>query len=79
MTINIEVLSQLLPIEFDYGKKQIRLIPFVCKIISGEINLTEHVAQQWLNFEELNYIDWLEADLELIQKNRESFKVLSTD
>ena len=76
LTISIEVLSQLLPIEFDYGKKQIRLIPFVCKIISGEINLTEHVAQKWIYVEEWPTIDWSGADHELILKNQESLKLL---
>jgi len=79
LTIRIEVQNQLVSVEFDYGSKQIHLIPFVCKIISGEINLTEHVAQCWLNFDELNTIDWSGADRELSLKNQESLKILLSD
>ena len=44
LTVRIEVLNQLVPVEFDYGLKQIHLIPFFSKITSGEIKLTEHIA-----------------------------------
>lgn len=71
LTIMITVLTQLVPVEFDYGSKQIRLIPFICKIISGEIILTEHVDQRWLNFDECITLEWSGADKELILKNQE--------
>lgn len=76
LTIGIGVLTQLAPVEFDYGSRQICLIPFVCQIISGEIILTEHVAQRWLDFDELISVDWSGADRELILKNQESLKLL---
>ena len=76
LTIRIEILNQLVSVEFDYGSKQICLIPFVCKITSGEINLTEHIDQQWLSFDELKSTDWSGADRELILKNQESLKLL---
>lgn len=76
LTVRIEVLNQLIPVEFDYGSKQIRLIPFICKITSGDIMLTEHIAMQWLDFEELLSIDWSEADRELILRNQEALKLL---
>ena len=76
LTVRIEVLNQLVPVEFDYGSKQIRLIPFVCNITSGDIKLTEHIAMQWLEFEELLSVDWSGADREMILKNQESLKLL---
>lgn len=76
LTVRIEVLSQLVPVEFDYGTKQIRLIPFVCKITSGDIELTEHIAKRLLSFDELDTIDWSGADRELILINREGLKLL---
>jgi len=76
LTIRIEVLNFLLPIEFDYGTKQIYLIPFVCKIVSGEIILIEHIAKRWFDFDEWETIDWSEADRELIIRNQESLGLL---
>ena len=75
LTINLEVIKQLKAIEFDYGNKQISLIPFVAQIIAGEINLTEHVALSWFTFDEWEFLDWLEADRKLIQENQDSLKM----
>lgn len=74
LRLRIEVLGQLEFVEFDYGTKQIRLIPFICKIISGEIILTEHVAKCWFDLDQWQTIDWSGADQELILKNQESIK-----
>jgi 8-oxo-dGTP diphosphatase len=78
LTIGIEVLNQLVPVEFDYGTKQICLIPYECKIISGEIILTEHVAKRWFDFDEWSSMDWSGADRELIMKNKKGLKLLTT-
>lgn len=75
LTIGIEVVNQLVSVEFDYGTKQICLIPFVCKIVSGDIKLTEHIAQKWLRFDELETMDWSEADYELIKTNKERLEL----
>jgi len=74
LQLRIEVLAQLESIEFDYGIKQIRLIPFICKIASGELILTEHVAKCWFDLSEWQTIDWSGADRELILNNQESIK-----
>jgi len=74
LRLHIDVLSQLECVEFDYGTKQIRLIPFICKITSGELILTEHVAKCWFDLGEWQTIDWSGADRELILKNHKSIK-----
>lgn len=71
LKVRIQVITPLLPVGFDYGMKQISLMPFVCKIISGEICLTEHVGLHWFDIEEWKAIDWSGADRELILKNQE--------
>jgi 8-oxo-dGTP diphosphatase len=71
LKVNIQVLYQLIPVEFDYGTRQIRLIPFICEMVSGKIVLTEHLALHWFGPEEWETIDWLGADRELILKNVE--------
>ncbi|MFA5327539.1 MAG: (deoxy)nucleoside triphosphate pyrophosphohydrolase [Prolixibacteraceae bacterium] len=70
LSVKIEITSVLDAVEFDYGHKQIELIPFVCKIFSGEIKLNEHIALRWFKFGEWNQINWSGADSELIQKNK---------
>lgn len=80
LCVEIQILNyQLDPIEHDYGNLQICLIPFLCKITSGELKLTEHTDMRWLHFNELNLIDWAEADQELIGKNRTRLKSILQD
>lgn len=76
LMVRIEICQSITSVEFDYGHKQIRLIPFVCKISSGEIVLTEHIAQQWFGFDNWGKIDWSGADRELIAKNEKSIGLL---
>lgn len=71
LNVNIQVLHRLIPVEFDYGTRQIRLIPFSCEMVSGKIVLTEHLALRWFSPDEWETIDWLGADRELILKNVE--------
>jgi 8-oxo-dGTP diphosphatase len=76
LCIRIDILTKLEPVEFDYGFRQVKLIPFVCSIFFGEINLTEHIAKQWLEYAELSMPEWSAADRELIVKNQKSLKQL---
>jgi 8-oxo-dGTP diphosphatase len=77
LILEIEVVKPLLAIEFAYGKaKSFCLIPFVCHILAGKINLTEHIAQRWLSLEELETMDWQDADRKLILKNQEELQLL---
>src|SRR5690606_26929598 len=40
--LNIEVVKRLEPVEHDYPKFRIRLVPFVAHVICGELRLEEH-------------------------------------
>ena len=75
LSVGIGILAKLEPVNFDYGAKQIRLIPFIVQITSGEIVLTEHVSKMWFEFSHWESIDWQEADRELILKNLETMRI----
>lgn len=74
LQLRIEVQEQLEYIEFDYGTQQIRLIPFICRIVYGDLILTEHAAKYWFDFDQWQTIEWSGADYELILKNQERIK-----
>lgn len=76
LNVGIEIIQMMSAVEFDYGNKQIRLIPFVCRISSGEIRLNEHIAKNWFGFDEWEMIDWSGADRELIIRNKKSISLL---
>lgn len=65
--VEIRVTKKMQPSVYDQGKQVIRLLPFQCKLIAGEIRLTEHAAFQWLLPAGLNKLDWAEADIPIVQ------------
>jgi 8-oxo-dGTP diphosphatase len=67
LEIEIEIRESMVPVNYDYGFKQIGLIPFLCVIKSGEIKLNEHNDFVWATFGNLKKIDFAAADLKLIQ------------
>lgn len=70
LEIEIEICQEMNSVGFDYGFKQIVLIPFLCSIKNGEIKLNEHNAFKWININELGEIDFSDADKKLIQQKQ---------
>lgn len=68
LDIEIKVGELLHTVEYDYPKFHLRMHCFFCTIKSGELVLREHEAAKWLTKETLNSVEWLPADLELIDK-----------
>ena len=66
----IEVVKLLDTVEYDYPQFHLSMDCFICKIKSGDLVLKEHEAAKWLTRENLNSVDWLPADLSLIEKIR---------
>jgi len=63
LSMDIVICGKLEAIEYDYGKKQIILIPFICDTLDELPLLSEHIAFKWMNPPDLKVIDFLEADV----------------
>ena len=57
-------------IEYDYPEFHLSLECFWCTIADGEPVLKEHEAARWLTKEKLDSVDWLPADVTLVEKIR---------
>lgn len=55
-------------VEYDYPQFHLTMHCFLCSIKSGDLVLKEHEAAKWLAPEDLDSVDWLPADLGLIEK-----------
>ena len=55
-------------IEYDYPTFHLSMDCFWAEIVSGELILKEHEAGKWLKKNELNLVEWLPADIILIEK-----------
>ena len=55
-------------IEYDYPTFHLSMDCFWAEIVSGNLVLTEHEAAKWLTKDELDSVEWLPADIKLIEK-----------
>ena len=55
-------------IEYNYPTFHLSMDCFWAEIVSGELILKEHEAAKWLKKNELNLVEWLPADIILIEK-----------
>lgn len=63
LSMIIVIYEKLEPVEYDYGQKKVRLIPFVCDTLDDLPVLTEHLDFKWLKTGELLAADLCEADI----------------
>ena len=57
-------------VEYDYPQFHLSMDCFWCQIVRGNLVLKEHEAARWLTKDELNTVEWLPADITLIEKIR---------
>lgn len=57
-------------IEYDYPTFHLSMDCFWAEIVKGDLVLREHEAAKWLTKEQLGSVDWLPADLGLVEKVR---------
>ena len=62
----VEVGDLLGTVEYDYSTFHLSMQCFLCRIKSGSLNLKEHEAARWLAEDELDSVDWLPADIEVL-------------
>lgn len=55
-------------IEYDYPDFHLTMECFWCEVVNGGLELKEHEAARWLMREELYNVEWLPADVRLIEK-----------
>lgn len=54
-------------IEYDYPTFHLSMDCFWAEVVSGNLILKEHEAAKWLTKEELDSVEWLPADITLIE------------
>lgn len=72
LAVKIEVGELIDTIEYDYPNFHLSMDCFLCVVVDGEIILKEAEAARWLDKDELYSVDWLPADIELIEKLQNS-------
>ena len=72
LDVKIEVGELIDTIEYDYPTFHLSMDCFRYVVVDGEIILKEAEAARWLDKDELYSVDWLPADIALIEKLQNS-------
>jgi 8-oxo-dGTP diphosphatase len=67
LNVEIDIIQKLPVTTKDQGWREIVLVPFVCRLRTHDIILSEHEQISWLEPQDLPTLDWTEADLGVIQ------------
>ena len=63
----ISVGESINTVEYDYPTFHLSMDCFWCEIVKGDLVLTEHEAAKWVTKEQLNSVEWLPADIKLVE------------
>lgn len=61
-------------VEYDYPNFHLSMKCYICSVQSGKLELKEHEAARWLDSDSLLSVDWLPADLGLVEKLKQYLK-----
>lgn len=66
LAVEIAVGEQLGTVEWDYPKFHLTMHCFMCHVKHGELTLLEHEQARWLSRDQLRSVDWLPADVKVV-------------
>ena len=67
LSTEISVEELLCTVEYDYPKFHLTMNCYWCSLVTEALHLNEHEAARWLTSEELDSVDWLPADLLVVE------------
>jgi len=68
----ISVGESIVTVEYDYPTFHLSMDCFWAEVVSGDLVLREHEAAKWLTKAELDSVEWLPADVIVVEKVRRS-------
>ncbi len=71
LNVDIKVDDFLMTVEYSYPSFYLILHCYLCHVVEGDITLLEHSSGRWLTREELDSVDWLPADLDVVNRLKE--------
>ena len=70
LSAEISVDEFLCTVEYDYPQFHLTMHCYLCSLVTEALHLNEHEAAKWLTKDELDSVDWLPADVKLIEEVR---------
>lgn len=70
LAVEIVVEELVCTVEYDYPNFHLTMHCYFCSIANGEVELLEHKSARWLRRDELNEVEWLPADVSVVNSLR---------
>lgn len=67
LNTKVAVGEHLITVEYDYPEFHLSMDCFWCRVEEGELTLLEHEAARWLPVSGLREVNWLPADIEVLE------------
>ena len=68
LSADIEISKFFMTVEHTYPDFHLVMHVYNCQLTEGEVILNEHVDMKWLKVEELDQLDWAEADIPIVKR-----------
>lgn len=68
LNTKISVERYLATVEYDYSEFHLSMECFWCRVEEGKLTLLEHEAAKWLPLDDLRQVNWLPADVLVIDE-----------
>lgn len=68
LNLNVEIGDYIMTVEHQYPTFHITMHAFFCDIKDKNIILNEHLDSKWLSVDQLDQLDWAEADVPIVEK-----------
>ena len=68
LNMEITILRQFLTVNHTYPDFKLTLHTYLCTAASKELTLTEHIDAKWMPVDLIATLDWVEADIAVVDK-----------
>lgn len=70
LSAEIRVDELLCTVDYDYPEFHLIMHCYLCSLLTGTLHLNEHESAKWLSRNELSSVQWLPADIQVVEKLR---------
>lgn len=74
LSADIFVGDHLTTVEYDYPEFHLSMACYWCRVREGRLTLLEHEAARWLPLDDLRQVNWLPADILVIEEIEKTMK-----
>lgn len=74
LSVEVDVGEFVCTVEYDYPGFHLTMHCFYCSVTGGTLTLLEHEAARWLDMEQIHSVDWLPADVVVVNALEKNMK-----